>query len=495
MARKEAVRLCKLMDVDKKPHIKIKDLNVTYNPGKSNEVRVLRGINLDIYEREYLIIFGPSGCGKSTLLYSIAGLQKPTDGVIEMEGQDIKALTRLELAEFHRRKIGMIFQAFYLIDSLSLLDNVCLPKIFTEEEEAVREENGKKLLERFGILAQAEKYSSELSGGQKQRAAIARSLINDPEIILADEPVGNLDSTSAFNVMSILSDLNKTDKKTVILVTHDPAHLPYGDRVVHMKDGKIVKIEEILDKKIPKLASEEWELVSRRPGEEIVKVKKAEGEEIFKINREDGEEIVKIKRGDEWVMVRRGTVSPEIAMLMRAFKNFSVVQLGMLFVPFKAQELFSHIVFNTPDEFLEVVKRKIQEVLSGNLSMDQFLRFLDLDRGKGGAGWDKRRAEHFTSVLKRICDQSAEVDFSKADDSAALLTRYMVENFSLILDEAMFSKFKELMKRRLVNVASVDDVQKELDLPVSKGGFGFDKRTAFKVTRELEVILLLKFSA
>ena len=355
------------MDETKKiANIKIKDLSVLYNEGKSNEVRALENINLEIFPQEYLIIFGPSGCGKSTLLYSISGLQKPTYGKVEIDGQDINAMSKLEKAEFHRRKIGMIFQAFYLVDSLSVMDNVCLPKVFTGDRDEDRKEAGRKLLERFGIHQQADKFSSELSGGQKQRTSIARSLINNPEIIFADEPVGNLDSKSSFNVMSILSELNEKDKKTIILVTHDPAHLAYGDRVVHMKDGKIIKIEEILDKKTPEFKGEGWEMIRKEPGEEIVKVKKGEGEEIYKITRKDGEEIIRLKKGEGWELVKRGIVSPEIAMLMRAFQNFSVSQLGALFIPYKAEELFAHIMFHMPEESIDVVKKKNARYFAGN---------------------------------------------------------------------------------------------------------------------------------
>ncbi len=235
-----------------KQKIEIENLSVIYNQGQSNEVRSLENVNLEIYPQEYVIIFGPSGCGKSTLLYSISGLQRPTYGTVKVDGQDINKISKKEQVEFHRRKIGMIFQAFYLIPSLNIIDNVCLPKIFTGDSQKERREAAMKLLHRFGIAEQADKFPSELSGGQKQRVAIARSLINNPDIILADEPVGNLDSKSSHNVMMILKELNEIDKKTIILVTHDPNHLAYGDKIVHMKDGKIIKVEIVEKKKSPK---------------------------------------------------------------------------------------------------------------------------------------------------------------------------------------------------------------------------------------------------
>ena len=409
---------------DKKPNIRVRNLNITYNSGKSSEFRALDGISLDVYPQEYLIIFGPSGCGKSTLLYSIAGFQKPTLGDVLIEGVNINQLSERQQAEYHRRKVGMIFQAFYLIETLSVLDNVCLPKIFTEEEVRKREDEALGLLQRFGIGEQAKKFSSELSGGQKQRVAIARSLISNPDIILADEPVGNLDSKSAFNVMTILSELNERDKKTVILVTHDPTHIPYGDRVVYMKDGKIIKIEEVLEKKAPELKGEGWEVIKREPGEEIVKIKKAEGEKIYKISRKDGQEALYAKKGDGWELVRRETLSPEIAMLMRAFKNFSVAQLGMLFAPFKVQELLSHILFHMPDEDLEIIKKGCKMFLSGGYHWIIFRSSL--------IGIEKREEWDGTSAVRNGSRRISQEYFPKLKKLICIGLKHQLKGFGII---------------------------------------------------------------
>src|SRR3990172_3134204 len=204
-----------------KPIIKIEKLSVVFNKENTDEVRALDNINLDIYPHEYLIHFGPSGCGKSTLLNVISGLLLPTDGKFEVEGRDFKTFSEKEKLEYHRRRIGMIFQSFYLVSTLSVIDNVCLPRAFSGGDPTERTEDGMNFLKRFGIESQAEKFPRDLSGGQRQRVAIARSLMNSPSIIVADEPVGNLDSKTAFNVLSILQDLNSVDKKLVILVTHD----------------------------------------------------------------------------------------------------------------------------------------------------------------------------------------------------------------------------------------------------------------------------------
>jgi len=241
--------------------IRVQNLSVIYNQGKQNEVRSLQEADFTIYPGEYVIFFGPSGCGKSTLLYSVASLQSPTIGDVSVGEKSISMMTKKEKYAYRRMGVGMVFQAFYLISSMNVLDNVCLPRVFLNEDKRVRREAGRQLLRRFGIEGQADKYPGQLSGGQKQRVAIARALVNNPEFILADEPVGNLDSESAQTVLGILKELNERDKKTIILVTHDPNHLAYGDRIFHMKDGRVLREEIRKDKRPPEAvrANEESE--------------------------------------------------------------------------------------------------------------------------------------------------------------------------------------------------------------------------------------------
>ena len=233
------------------PLIKIEKMSVIFNQGKPNEARVFDNIDLDIYPHEYLILFGPSGCGKSTLLSVISGLLPPTSGKVLIDGKDMATFTEEEKLKYHRRQVGMIFQSFHLIPTLSIIDNVCLPRAFVGDDSPARERDGMNLLKRFEIDAHAEKFPNDVSGGQRQRAAIARALVNGPSIIVADEPVGNLDSKAAYNVFRILEELNEVDKKLIVLVTHDPSHLAYGDRVIYMQDGKITKTVEVLERRSP----------------------------------------------------------------------------------------------------------------------------------------------------------------------------------------------------------------------------------------------------
>ncbi len=225
-----------------KPIILLKDVSVVYNHGESSETTALKKINLEIFEGEYIVFFGPSGCGKSTLLYTIAGLESPTSGEVLVADKNIKLMHDKGLIDFYRNTIGMVFQAFYLVPHLTAKDNMMLSKMFAGVPRVESEKKADELCKRFGITEFANRKPSMLSGGQQQRTAIARALMNDPEIILADEPVGNLDSKNAGIVLELLADIHRQEKKTVIQVTHNPNDIHYADRVFYMKDGVIEKI-------------------------------------------------------------------------------------------------------------------------------------------------------------------------------------------------------------------------------------------------------------
>lgn len=433
------------------PIITVDQLRVIYNQGKSNEVRSLDGVSVDIFDQEYVIIFGPSGCGKSTLLYGISGLQAPTYGTVTVNGKELAKMTKKEKVQFHQSSIGMVFQAFYLIPTLTVLDNVCLPKVFKGEELKERREAAMQLLRRFGIAEQADKFPSQLSGGQKQRVAIARSLVNNPEIILADEPVGNLDSESAQNVLDILRELNEVDKKTVIMVTHNAEHLYYADRVIHMKDGKKVS-EEIIREK--------------RPKEAIRKEVEYKPEEI----------------------------SSELKILMRTFKNLSLQQVGVLLIPFKAKQLLAHILNELTEEQLSAAEALLKDFLFHNIDAQSFQAKLDADLDEGGAGWNKHRVETFTGRIQEILTQAEKV---AAESEAALiaLSNYLTELFHLKMDDEALLRFRSFLKLRIENRIDRFGLHQRLDAPRALGGVGLYKGTADKIVREIEMIMLLKYSA
>ena len=224
-----------------KPLIVCRDLSIIYNKGKSNEFKALQGVNTDIYEGEYIILFGASGSGKSTLMYSIQGSLPPGEGTLLIRGDDIYSYPPSERVYFQRYVMGIIFQSFNLIGSLSVLDNVALPMIFCDADKATRNRRAQSLLDRFGVGHVSHKIPAMLSGGQQQRVSVARSMVNDPKILLADEPTGNLDSVSTQQVMDKIDEINTFDRRTIIMVSHNAAHLSYAHRVYYLKDGLVVR--------------------------------------------------------------------------------------------------------------------------------------------------------------------------------------------------------------------------------------------------------------
>jgi putative ABC transport system ATP-binding protein len=220
--------------------IKLDNVWKVYKMGEV-EVNALRGLNLEVKKGEFVAIMGPSGSGKSTAVNMIGCLDIPTKGKIYLENDDISRLTESDLAQIRGKKIGFIFQQFNLIPTLSALENVTLPMIFQGIIREQRVERAKKLLEMVGLGDRIRHKPNELSGGEQQRVAIARSLANNPEVVLADEPTGNLDSKTGKIVMNFLEKLNKEERKTVIMVTHDKNVAEYAQRTEFLKDGQIVK--------------------------------------------------------------------------------------------------------------------------------------------------------------------------------------------------------------------------------------------------------------
>jgi putative ABC transport system ATP-binding protein len=224
----------------KKAVIKLKGVWKTYFMGKDNYVHALRGIDLEVKEGEFLAIMGPSGSGKSTMVNSVGCLDVPTRGHIFLDGKDISELSESDLAQIRGRKIGFIFQQFNLIPTLTALENVKLPMIFQGMPLEERDKRAAELLGLVGLGDRMGHKPSELSGGQQQRVAIARALAINPEVILADEPTGNLDTKTGHIVMEYLQKLHK-EGKTIIMVTHDPEIAKAASRREYLKDGIIVK--------------------------------------------------------------------------------------------------------------------------------------------------------------------------------------------------------------------------------------------------------------
>ena len=224
----------------KKTIISLKDVWKTYQMGEV-EVNALRGLSLDVNEGDFLAITGSSGSGKSTMMNLVGCLDLPSKGSIFLDGKDISKLHESDLAKIRGKKIGFIFQQFNLIPNLSALENVMLPLDFQNLSDEDAKKKAVSLLKLVGLSDRMHHRPSQLSGGQQQRVAIARALSNDPEVILADEPTGNLDSKSGSDVMGVLEDLWNKEGKTIIMVTHDLILAERGKRKIHLKDGQIMK--------------------------------------------------------------------------------------------------------------------------------------------------------------------------------------------------------------------------------------------------------------
>ena len=214
----------------------MKGITKEYKLGKTI-VRALRGLDLQIEAGEVIAIMGPSGSGKSTLMHILGALDVPTGGNAWIDGQDLQSLKESQLVTLRGQRIGFVFQTFNLIQTLSAQRNVELPMIFQGVGKRERARIAKALLERVGLGERIRHKPNELSGGERQRVAVARSLANDPEIILADEPTGNLDTESGQSILELLKNLSTKDGKTVILVTHDPEAAEIADRVIRLRDG------------------------------------------------------------------------------------------------------------------------------------------------------------------------------------------------------------------------------------------------------------------
>src|SRR3989338_9190379 len=385
------------------PVIKIENLKVVYDKGLPSETEALKGITLDIYPEEYVIFFGPSGCGKSTLLYTIAGLEVPDSGRVIVYGRDLGSLSASEFVAYHRSQMGMVFQAFYLIPSLSVLDNVVLPQMFIRERPADRRERGEKVLQRFEIANLANRVPTELSGGQQQRVAICRSVINDPPLIFADEPVGNLDSRASEKVMELLYKLNTRDKKTVILVTHDARYLHYAHRVFYLRDGQLVR-------------------------------------EVANSEREQ---------------VREERVQPFVAHALAEFaRYYPQLDEGDL----KAKFLGHYLLGVKSESAQERLEHLIRERFAGSLSKPELILALNRSYVDGGVGLYEQRAQHLADELDKILEGSDYIhrqfkEFPNRYDILKIGIEYLrntlIASYASALAPEELQRFDAMIKARL----------------------------------------------
>ncbi len=430
------------------PIIKTKDLSVIYNLGKTSESRALSNVEMEIYPEEYVAIFGPSGCGKSTLLYCLAGIEDPTIGEITIGGKNITKFSPLEMVAFRQKTIGMIFQSYHLIPTLNVFSNVTLPQIFIEETLSKRKEKAKELLQRFDIWELRNRLPGELSGGQQQRVAIARALMNDPLILLADEPTGNLDSRAAKIVMDLLTELNEKDKKTIILVTHNPQYLYQGHRTLYMKDGEIMR-------------------------------------EVRNPRKKDVAPSI-IKR-------ERILLPSEIEEISQRYPFLSEVAL-------QAKLLCQYFLVKYEEEEIKRLENAVESFLLNHITKKELEGILNLPFEEGGVGFYKQTAKRFITEMETIFaeQQFLRERIEKAPEQVSPLTlkvqrlrKYLLDGYKGNLEkpEELF-RLEKFIKMRLENKIDRTQFQKHLSLPLDKWGVGLSRRTARDFARRLEIVLV-----
>ena len=419
------------------PVIKLEDVSFFYDKGKYSEVQALKSVSMEIKQGEYVSFFGPSGCGKSTILYIISGVERPDEGKVFINGQDIMGLSQKELAIYRQVGIGIVFQNFNLIPSISNIDNVALPMAFLGISAEKRQKKAMEILERLDIAQFANRYPHELSGGQQQRFGIARALANDPPIILADEPIGNLDSVNANNVLDLLKELNEKDGKTIIMVTHEAWSLRDVKRIFYMRDGSVTRIE------------------SKEQPKEFKKV----GTGYYYKNLFPELPPVESRAKMIAAMAMRGYSQPE----QRRLESF------------------------------------ISQRLKGELDKDGLRIALDKPYSQGGVGLWRQKAKKITDYVEDIIlgenklgffykkiKETPEAPFSQDVED---LRNWMLEEYKGSLTPLQIERLDEGISERVRNIITTDHFRKILDLPKEQGGLGLKIRSSFKMAEKLEAII------
>lgn len=426
--------------------IKIENLNLWYEKGKPIEVHALKNINISIEKGDYVAFFGPSGCGKTTMLYSISGIDRFQEGRILINDRDISMLTNQELAIFRQTGIGIVFQQFNLVPSLNVLKNVALPMLFVGVTSEKAEIEARKLIERLGLSQFADRYPHELSGGQQQRVGIARALANNPPIIVADEPLGNLDSVNAKIVLDFLKELNEKDGRTIIMVTHEAWSLRDVKNIFHMKDGVVNEVEKIQSDTVV-------ESLSKHLYEQISSVSSSRKKEEEKIEEEK--------------------ISARILanFLLRGYSMDEILR-------------FESIV---NDRFCEKIDRK------------EFYKLMNMSFKDGGVGLWKKKADKVTDYIESIIEKRKDIKHiyetvEKNGESSALdeirnIRNWLIEGYTGELSQLQIMAFDEVIFDRIKGNILPEKVVEVLDLSKSRFGVGLSFRAAQLMSEKLELIL------
>ena len=423
------------------PFVKLEDVNFYYNRGKPSEVHALKNINLEIERGGYTVFFGPSGCGKTTLTYLIGGIETENcdEGHILINNHDLRGLSKKEIAVYRQIGVGIIFQQFNLLPSLTVLDNVALPMSFLGISVERRKQEAMKLLDRFGMTKYAERFPSELSGGQQQRVSIARALANNPPLVIADEPLGNLDSENANRALEFLKELNDKDGRTIIMVTHESWSTRDAKTVFHMKDGEITRREG------PKKTHE-------------VETKRTLTQYLFQ------------------------QMFPDITPHSLMARSLSYMLLrGLSGEETKRFELF------------------ISRRLSNEIDAETFIELLDSPWRDGGLGLWKKRAERVSEAVDELIYERKTVDDLYAElekhpelplyEEIIRMRGWLLEGYKGRLSDVQRLRLDEAIEDRLRDIINRDNFRSILELSRTEFGVGFSTATARSVSERMESVL------
>ncbi len=428
------------------PIISFKDIEITYNLGKENEFKATRGATESIYPGEFIAFFGPSGCGKSTIMYSILGILEPSGGSLLVKGENPYSFSTEEMVRFQTKTIGIIYQAFFLINSISVVDNVALPQIFQGVAPAKREAWAKQILHRFGMAQYGHKYPDNLSGGQLQRVAVARAMVNNPDILLADEPTGNLDSVSTLQVMAALEKINSEFNKTVIIITHNAAQLSYAHRVFYFADGKLLR-----------------------------SVPNPEKKQIAKIDKQK-------------ILVT------EMERLSKIYPYITPSEL-------KVKSIINYLTQDFDFDQILRLEKYTQLAVERKMAKKEYTRILMKDFRKDGVGADPERAKMMSEKVYKILSQAEDVTrfrrrfadnnfFNREDKLVSRLAKYVMDEYDKKMTLVQRRRVKELIYNRISGLISKEEFIKGLGVDLSEGGVGFDRKVVKKLTLYYEKLLI-----
>ncbi|MFA6585681.1 MAG: ABC transporter ATP-binding protein [Candidatus Paceibacterota bacterium] len=431
------------------PIIKLNNVSLWYEKGKTTELKALKNITIEIKKGDYVAFFGPSGCGKTTILYAISGIDRFQEGSILINGRDISPLTNQELAIFRQTGIGIVFQQFNLVPSLTVLKNVALPMLFVGISSEKADKEALKLLKRLDLLDLQDRFPSELSGGQQQRVGIARALANDPPIIIADEPLGNLDSINAKKVLEFLKELNEKDGRTIIMVTHEAWSLRDVKTIYHMKDGTITEIEKTTPETIA-------QSIASRLNKQL--------------SSSNGEDKGKDSKGGD---ANAESIS---AHLLANFllRGYSLDEISRF-------ELF------------------VNERFSNKIDKKEFHELINKPFKDGGVGLWKKKAERVTEYLEEVIDKKHSISsicelIEKTPEAAIFdeiknVRQWLIEGYTGELNASQILALDQVISDRIRNYISREKVVQLLDLSSNKFGVGLSFRAAQILAEKLELLL------